>query len=105
MFSLKYIFTYIKAFSICRKLFSVDTAYIILFIIATLYDRAKLSRFEVRFTAKDIKGNLDGKNGVYELLNCVIKVLQCYKVDVSGKGINFMDCKITNWGLLNTYNK
>ena len=79
---------------------------------AILYDKANkeglnanLSRFEVRFIAKDIKGNLDGKNGVYELLNCVIKVLQRYKVDVSGKGINFTDCKICNWDLLNTYNK
>jgi len=79
---------------------------------AILYDKANkegfksdLSRFEVRFIAKDIKGNLDGKNGLYCLLNCVINLLQRYKVEVAGKNINFANCKINNWDLLNTYNK
>lgn len=78
---------------------------------AILYNKAHknglkydLSRFEVRFVSKDIKGHLSSQNGLSELLKGIYKVLNRYSIQLGNHKLYFSTGKIGNWGLLNSYN-
>ena len=78
---------------------------------SVLYDKAHkesleydLSRFEIRIVQRDIKGGIYDNNAISELLNSIYKALDKYKVYVDSKELHFMDFKVENLCLLNSYN-